>query len=164
MTVDWRHTREEKRGILSVAPSLGPDAARRFTGSIGWVVARGTGPVIVDLTQLPAGSAEDRAGAHVIPGARVRSTTVARRGLPNGAAPEGHVKYAVAAASWAGAALAEGSRAARQAATAGFGGSWGRPTWPVSHARMGLMFQTSGWMRRAEARPAGPCVEKETAR
>ncbi|MFG2881787.1 anti-sigma factor antagonist [Streptomyces sp. NPDC048297] len=58
MTIDWRYTIEQDLGILSVAGYLGPDAVRRFTGAIGWVVARGTGPVVLDLTGLRNWSAE----------------------------------------------------------------------------------------------------------
>ncbi|WNM31247.1 anti-sigma factor antagonist [Streptomyces sp. Li-HN-5-11] len=58
MTIDWRYTVEENLGILSVAGYLGPDAVRRFDGAIGRVVTRGTGPVIVDLSQLRSWSAE----------------------------------------------------------------------------------------------------------
>lgn len=58
MTIDWRYTVEENLGVLSVAGYLGPDAVRRFTGAIGWAVARGTGPVIVDLAELRSWSAE----------------------------------------------------------------------------------------------------------
>ncbi|QCX73893.1 hypothetical protein C9F11_00950 [Streptomyces sp. YIM 121038] len=52
MTIEWRYTVEPDLGILSVAGHLGQDAARRFTGAVGWVLARGTGPVIVDCTEL----------------------------------------------------------------------------------------------------------------
>lgn len=58
MTIDWRYTVEENLGILSVAGYLGPDAVHRFTGAIGWALARGTGPVIVDLTELRSWSTE----------------------------------------------------------------------------------------------------------
>ena len=58
MTIDWRYTVEENLGILSVAGYLGPDAVRRFTGAVGWALARGTGPVIVDLTELRSWSTE----------------------------------------------------------------------------------------------------------
>ncbi|MFF4040817.1 hypothetical protein [Streptomyces sp. NPDC001816] len=37
---------------------LGPEAVRRFGGAVGWVVARGTGPVVLDLTELRSWSAE----------------------------------------------------------------------------------------------------------
>ncbi|GAA3773158.1 hypothetical protein GCM10022403_005360 [Streptomyces coacervatus] len=58
MTIDWRYTVEENLGVLSVAGYLGPDAVHRFTGAVGWALARGTGPVIVDLTELRGWSAE----------------------------------------------------------------------------------------------------------
>ncbi|KAB1149765.1 STAS domain-containing protein [Streptomyces luteolifulvus] len=58
MTIEWRYTVEQDLGILSVSGYLGPDAVRRFTGAIGWVVGRGAGPVVVDLTGLRGWSAE----------------------------------------------------------------------------------------------------------
>ncbi|MDN3027847.1 anti-sigma factor antagonist [Streptomyces sp. S.PB5] len=58
MTIDWRYTVEENLGVLSVAGFLGPDAVRRFSGAVGWALARGTGPVVVDLTELRGWSAE----------------------------------------------------------------------------------------------------------
>ncbi|MEV8018068.1 anti-sigma factor antagonist [Streptomyces sp. NPDC086554] len=58
MTIEWRYTIEQDLGVLSVAGHLGPDAAHRFSGAVGWVLARGTGPVIVDLTELRGWSTE----------------------------------------------------------------------------------------------------------
>ncbi|MCX5173287.1 STAS domain-containing protein [Streptomyces antibioticus] len=58
MTIDWRYTVQDGLGILSVAGHLGPDAVRRFSGAVGWALARGTGPVVVDLTELRGWSAE----------------------------------------------------------------------------------------------------------
>jgi len=58
MTIEWRYTVEQDLGILSVSGYLGPDAVRRFAGAVGWVVGRGTGPVVVDLTGLRGWSAE----------------------------------------------------------------------------------------------------------
>ncbi|MFE1443952.1 anti-sigma factor antagonist [Streptomyces sp. NPDC058739] len=58
MTIEWRYTVEQDLGILSVAGYLGPEAVRRFTGAVGWVVARGSGPVILDLGDLRNWSAE----------------------------------------------------------------------------------------------------------
>ncbi|WEH12809.1 anti-sigma factor antagonist [Streptomyces sp. VNUA24] len=58
MTIEWRYTIEQDLGILSVTGYLGPDAVHRFAGAIGWVVARGTGSVILDLTELRSWSAE----------------------------------------------------------------------------------------------------------
>jgi hypothetical protein len=58
MTIEWRYTVEQDLGILSVSGYLGPDAVRRFAGAVGWVVGRGTGPVVADLTGLRGWSAE----------------------------------------------------------------------------------------------------------
>lgn len=58
MTIEWRYTVEQDLGILSVSGHLGLDAVRRFAGAVGWVVGRGTGPVVVDLTGLRSWSAE----------------------------------------------------------------------------------------------------------
>lgn len=58
MTIDWRHTVEDDLAVLSVAGYLGPDAVRRFNGAVGWVLARGTGPVVLDLSELRSWSAE----------------------------------------------------------------------------------------------------------
>ena len=52
MTIEWRFTTHDDLGVLSVAGYLGPEAVGRFTGAVGWVLARGTGPVILDLTEL----------------------------------------------------------------------------------------------------------------
>ncbi|MCM2390535.1 STAS domain-containing protein [Streptomyces albipurpureus] len=52
MTIEWRYTTHTGLGVLSLAGYLGPDAIDRFNGAIGWVLARGTGPVILDLTAL----------------------------------------------------------------------------------------------------------------
>lgn len=58
MTIEWRYTVEQDLGVLAVSGYLGPDAVRRFTGAVGWVVGRGSGPVIVDLTGLRGWSTE----------------------------------------------------------------------------------------------------------
>lgn len=58
MTIEWRYTVERDLGILSVSGYLGPDAVRRFAGAVGWAVGRGSGPVVVDLTELHGWSAE----------------------------------------------------------------------------------------------------------
>ncbi|MEI5525461.1 anti-sigma factor antagonist [Streptomyces brasiliscabiei] len=58
MTIEWRYTVEQDLGILSVTGYLGPDAVHRFAGAVGWVVGRGSGPVIVDLTGLRGWSTE----------------------------------------------------------------------------------------------------------
>lgn len=52
MTIEWRYTVQQDLGVLSLAGFLGADAVGRFTGAVGWAVARGTGPVVLDLTRL----------------------------------------------------------------------------------------------------------------
>lgn len=58
MTIEGCYTVEQDLGILSVSGYLGPDAVHRFAGAVGWVVGRGSGPVIVALTELRRWSAE----------------------------------------------------------------------------------------------------------
>jgi hypothetical protein len=83
MTIDWRYTVEQDLGILSVSGYLGPDAVHRFKGAIGWVVGRGSGPVVVDLAGLRGWSAE---GQLAITWAAVRLAE-AGRGLELAAIP-----------------------------------------------------------------------------
>ncbi|WP_426368151.1 STAS domain-containing protein [Streptomyces sp. E-08] len=58
MTIEWRYTTRQDLGVLSLAGYLGAEATGRFTGAIGWALARGTGPVILDLTGLLGWSAD----------------------------------------------------------------------------------------------------------
>ncbi|AJF63486.1 hypothetical protein [Streptomyces vietnamensis] len=58
MTIEWRYTTHPGLGVLSLAGFLGADAVGRFSGAVGWVLARGTGPVILDLTALRGWSAD----------------------------------------------------------------------------------------------------------
>ncbi len=57
MTIEWRYTTHPGLSVLSLAGYLGADAVARFDGAVGWVLARGTGPVILDLTSLRSWSA-----------------------------------------------------------------------------------------------------------
>ncbi|MDX2758857.1 anti-sigma factor antagonist [Streptomyces sp. ME08-AFT2] len=56
MTIEWCGTTHPGLGVLFLAGHLGPEAAARFTGAIGWVLARAPG-VILDLTALRGWSA-----------------------------------------------------------------------------------------------------------
>ncbi|MFE6776540.1 STAS domain-containing protein [Streptomyces sp. NPDC057702] len=58
MTIEWRYRAERDLGLLSVAGYLGPHATHRFTGAVGWALARGTGPIVLDLTELRGWSTE----------------------------------------------------------------------------------------------------------
>lgn len=75
MTIEWRYTVEQDLGVLSVSGCLGPDAVHRFAGAVGWVVGRGNGPVIVDLTGLRSWPAE---GSWPISGAARRLAEAGR--------------------------------------------------------------------------------------
>ncbi|MFJ6934483.1 STAS domain-containing protein [Streptomyces sp. NPDC101132] len=57
MTIEWRYTTRQELSVLSLAGYLGADATDRFNGAVGWALARGTGPVILDLTRLLGWSA-----------------------------------------------------------------------------------------------------------
>ncbi|WP_418955341.1 STAS domain-containing protein [Streptomyces tritici] len=52
MTLEWRYTTRTGLGVLSLAGHLGAAAVPRFTGAVGWALARGKGPVILDLAEL----------------------------------------------------------------------------------------------------------------
>jgi len=83
MTIEWRYTVEQDLGILSVTGYLGPDAVHRFAGAVGWVMGRGSGPVIVDLAGLRSWSAEGQLA--IIEAAR--RLAAAGRGLELAAIP-----------------------------------------------------------------------------
>jgi hypothetical protein len=53
MTIERRYSVEENLGVLSVAGHLG--------GAMGWVLARGAGPVVADLTEPRSCSTEGQA-------------------------------------------------------------------------------------------------------
>ncbi|MBW5481075.1 STAS domain-containing protein [Streptomyces bambusae] len=57
MTIEWQYAAHEDLGVLSLAGYLGAESTGRFTGAVGWALARGNGPVILDLTRLLGWSA-----------------------------------------------------------------------------------------------------------
>ncbi|MFF4948638.1 STAS domain-containing protein [Streptomyces chattanoogensis] len=61
MTIQWRYTTHDHLGILSLAGRLGREDTSRFAGAVAWTLARGRGPLVLDLTALegwsPAGQA-----------------------------------------------------------------------------------------------------------
>ncbi|ARF58063.1 STAS domain-containing protein [Streptomyces gilvosporeus] len=52
MTLQWRYSTHDHLGILSLAGHLGPQDTGRFSGAVTWALARGRGPVVLDLTAL----------------------------------------------------------------------------------------------------------------
>jgi hypothetical protein len=61
MTIQWRYTNRDDLGILSLSGYLGTEAVARFAGAVGWALARGKGPVILDLTALRGWSPDGQA-------------------------------------------------------------------------------------------------------
>ena len=52
MTIQWHFQDRSGAGVLQVSGYLGGDSVPRFAGAVGWALARGTGPLIVDLKAL----------------------------------------------------------------------------------------------------------------
>ncbi|MEY9841187.1 anti-sigma factor antagonist [Streptacidiphilus sp. EB103A] len=52
MTIQWHYENRPGAGVLSLSGFLGDEATARFGGAVGWALARGQGPVILDLTGL----------------------------------------------------------------------------------------------------------------
>lgn len=83
MTIEWRYTVQQELGVLSLAGFLGTDAVGRFTGAVGWAVARGTGPVVLDLSRLRGWSAGGRvAVAEAADRLRVAGRTLELAAIP----------------------------------------------------------------------------------
>jgi hypothetical protein len=61
MTLQWQYTAADGWGVLSLAGRLEGADASRVAGAVGWVVARGSGPLIVDLLGLESWSVEGQA-------------------------------------------------------------------------------------------------------
>ncbi|MEZ0064584.1 hypothetical protein ABIA32_000572 [Streptacidiphilus sp. MAP12-20] len=52
MTIQWHLTTRPTADVLQVTGYLGDSAVARFTGAVGWAVARGEGLLLLDLTHL----------------------------------------------------------------------------------------------------------------
>ncbi|MEU0437487.1 STAS domain-containing protein [Streptomyces sp. NPDC006290] len=72
MTIEWHYTAGEDLSVLSLSGHLGPEGAHRFAGAVGWVLARGAGPVVVDMSGLRSWSVNGQLA--VIEAARRLST------------------------------------------------------------------------------------------
>lgn len=83
MTIEWRYTTHPGLSVLSLSGYLGADAVERFSGAVGWVLARGTGPVVLDLTSLRGWSA----GGQLAVAAAARRLAMEGRGLELAAIP-----------------------------------------------------------------------------
>ncbi|WP_282697311.1 STAS domain-containing protein [Streptomyces sp. CC208A] len=83
MTIEWRYTTHPGLGVLSLSGYLGADAVGRFSGAVGWALARGTGPVVLDLTGLRGWSA----GGQLAVAEAARRLATEGRGLELAAIP-----------------------------------------------------------------------------
>ncbi|MEK8174339.1 STAS domain-containing protein [Streptomyces sp. M19] len=83
MTIEWQYTDHGHLGVLTLTGYLGDRAVDRFVGAVGWTLARGTGPVIVDLSGLTGWSP---GGQRVVTDA-ARRLTAAGRSLELAAIP-----------------------------------------------------------------------------
>ncbi|MGW7365339.1 STAS domain-containing protein [Streptomyces sp. NPDC054841] len=83
MTIEWRYITQPDFCVLSLSGFLGADAVDRFTGAVGWALARGTGPVILDLTELRGWSV----GGQLAVAQAARRLTEEGRGLELAAIP-----------------------------------------------------------------------------
>ncbi|MFC1418143.1 STAS domain-containing protein [Streptacidiphilus cavernicola] len=61
MTIQWHYeNRPQQAGVLSLSGFLGADSTARFAGAVGWTLARGDGPLILDLSGLQGWSPQGR--------------------------------------------------------------------------------------------------------
>ncbi|MEW5631572.1 MULTISPECIES: hypothetical protein [Streptomyces] len=112
MTIEWRYTIHPGLGVLSLAGFLGQEAVGRFQGAVGWAVARGTGPVVLDLTGLRGWSDGGRLAVSeaalrlAAEGRGLELAAVPESGAPSGGAGFGDGKVVVAVHGDLAAALA----------------------------------------------------------
>jgi anti-anti-sigma regulatory factor len=59
--MDWTYQARRGVGIIELHGFLGDSVLARFSGAVGWALARGAGPVVVDLTRLQGCSATGKA-------------------------------------------------------------------------------------------------------
>ena len=57
MAMNWTHQNSRGVSVLRLRGYLGASALARFSGAVGWALARHTGPVVIDLTCLQGCSA-----------------------------------------------------------------------------------------------------------
>jgi hypothetical protein len=70
--MNWTYQARRGVGIIELHGFLGDRELARFGGAVGWALARGTGPVVVDLTCMQGCSASGEAALEEAAG-RVRS-------------------------------------------------------------------------------------------
>ncbi|WP_326655007.1 anti-sigma factor antagonist [Streptomyces sp. NBC_01750] len=60
MSISWSFGEQRGVAVMSVAGFLGSSAVDRFSEGFGWVAARSTGAVVLDLTELLGWSTEGK--------------------------------------------------------------------------------------------------------
>ena len=61
MTIQWHFQDGAGVGVLQISGYLGAESVPRFAGAVGWALARGRGPLIVDLKALHGWSPQGQA-------------------------------------------------------------------------------------------------------
>jgi hypothetical protein len=61
LTIQWHFQDGPGAGVLQVSGYLGSESVPRFAGAVGWALARGTGPLILDLKALLGWSPQGQA-------------------------------------------------------------------------------------------------------
>jgi anti-anti-sigma regulatory factor len=61
MAMNWVFEKRQGVGVLELRGYLGDSALARFSGAIGWALARCVGPVVIDLTSLQGCSVSGQA-------------------------------------------------------------------------------------------------------
>ncbi|MEU9186740.1 anti-sigma factor antagonist [Streptomyces sp. NPDC048484] len=106
MTIKWHYQTLPGVGLLSLAGYLGHDTTGRFSGAMGWALARGHGPLLLDVSALygwsPAGqdivhAAALRAAEHQRP-LELAGLPVSGVPLASGAGPQIRTHAALAEA------------------------------------------------------------------
>ncbi|MEY9839756.1 anti-sigma factor antagonist [Streptacidiphilus sp. EB103A] len=85
MTIQWHFQDGPSVGVLAVSGYLGAESVPRFAGAVGWALARGTGPLIVDLKALLGWSPQGQAAvAAAVLRLAVQQRTLELAALPTG--------------------------------------------------------------------------------
>ncbi|WP_405764124.1 hypothetical protein OHU34_01145 [Streptomyces sp. NBC_00080] len=61
MSFGWHYEERRGAGVMHLAGNLGVDGTGRFTGAIGWVLARAGGPLVLEVGGLLGWSPEGEA-------------------------------------------------------------------------------------------------------
>ncbi|WP_127356262.1 hypothetical protein [Actinacidiphila soli] len=79
--MSWNHEHRDGVDVLSLIGYLRDEAVDRLTGAVGWVLARSTGPITVDITGLRGWSAAGEQAVHAVEQLRAHPSPLALCGL-----------------------------------------------------------------------------------